>query len=30
MAERAQRLLKRGTPGWLRAADILNSIKRRR
>ncbi len=30
MAKRAQRLLKRGTPGWLRAEDILNSIKRRR
>jgi len=30
MAERAQRLLKRGSPGWLRAADIVNAIKRRR
>ena len=30
MAERAQRLLKRGSPGWLRAADILNAIKRRK
>ena len=30
MAERAQRLLKKGSPGWLRAADILNTIKPRR
>jgi predicted Zn-dependent protease len=30
MAERAQRLLKQGSPGWLRAADILNAVSRKR
>ncbi len=28
MARRAQRILKHGSPGWLRAEDILNSVKR--
>ena len=30
MAGRAQRVLKRGSPGWLRAADILNATKPRK
>jgi len=28
MAKRAQRILKHSSPGWVRAEDILNSIKR--
>ncbi len=28
MARRAQRILKHGSSGWLRAEDILNSVKR--
>ena len=30
MAKRAQRILKHSSPGWLRAEDILNSIKRQK
>ncbi len=30
MAERAQGILKRGSPGWLRAADVINAAEPRR
>ncbi len=29
MAERAQRQLKNGSPGWLRAEDILEATRRK-
>lgn len=30
MAGRAQRILKRGSPGWLRAGDVINAVDRRK
>ena len=30
MADRAQGILKRGSPGWLRAGDVINAVDRRK